>query len=381
MSVGSAETAPSGRKELRPYRNSPLVELVERVVHESDRQALHELHDYRTVFKFRQSERMLLAEYLNRLRLGLAKEEPEQADQVYDLTLDKFINLPLEGTPTAEEDGSSKIRGPNCRNYFRAFLKRMSESRKDKSGMCAVEEEALAAQSLQGLVTRHFFLSRLECARKNTDGFTRYDWTIVDGRITVFLPRKLQGRERRAWLEENIPDADLGRPNERERIQQIINRRFHRVRQVSFEAQMHSIADQSHANNPAIDNVFRNLSVEGLAGLVSEEKTENINQLRPAIRALGKEALRKMILHIFETISEDAYEPSAIAKEYNLSKSTMSRFAGARWTENPEAESTAIPDLWHNTSCTLAKHPAYIEAAQEAGVWKRATEILHNRET
>ena len=381
MSVRSTVTASLGRKESRPYRYSSLVELAECVVHDSDRQALHELHDYRTVFKYRQSERMLLAEYLERLRRELAEEDVVQADQIYYLTLDKFSNLPPQDAPTTAEDDHPRGRGPDCRNYFRAFLKWMVENRKGKSVLCAVEEEGLAARSLQGLIRRHFSLSRLECVRKNSGGFTRYDWMIENGRITVFLPRELEGRQRRAWLEEYIPDADPGRPDERERIQDIINKRFQRVWQVSFEDQRHSAAHHSHVSDLLADDVFRNLTVEGLARFVSEEKAQNIDRQRPAIRALGSKTLKKMILDVFETISEDAYEPSAIAKEYNLSKSTMSRFAGTRWAEESEGEDTKVPDLWFNTSCTLAKHPVYIEAAQQAGVWKRTKKILHSRKT
>jgi len=280
------------------YRMLPLAALVERIVESGDRLALREFHDCRTIFRLPGSEPMLFAQFVATLRDRQAGRLPDEAlERVYDLTIDKFLNIP---------DGR---QGPDCRLYFRAFLRYALIRHTDRAADPAIEAEMALAGMLQSLVVRHFHLSCLEAIRS-----------------LRFLSR----------LRTSQFDCTIG----------------------SYE--MPRGADCE-------------IRERGLPRVVADEKACNIDRQRPAIRALGPHAVRRLVLQILTGILDDDYNESSLAGQFGLSKATFSRFAGARWSPGSPGR---IPDLWRNVAQVLARHTAFIEAAQEAGVWQDVKAVI-----
>jgi len=254
-----------------------------------------------------------------------------------------------------------KRNGPNCRLYFRAFLKRVEESFRNRQPATQCEEEYRAAKIMQGLVRRHFILSRLEAERNSNPFWSRYNWDVKGRTIIVWLPVSIKGRGRRAWLEENIDAPEPLQDLERERIQGIINRKLIRESLIPLRERDLETYQEPISQNPWGESFETSLATE-----VAEEKARKINRQRSAIKALGKENLKQLIHRIFDEIGCSEYKDVKVAGDFGLSKATLSRFAGRRWHEREGK----IPDLWLNTAHVLSSNKVFKEVAQEFGFWK-----------
>jgi len=363
------------------YRNLSLVELVKKIVDKSDRLALEEFHNNRTLFRYSGRPPLLFTDFLKELRESAAKKvwaapnAIETADKAYDLTIDKFNNLPPKKKSSRRakigtDRNEIKLKGSDCRLYFNAFLRGVTQSFETDPPTSQIDEEARAAMFLQGLVERHFHLSLLEAERRANPFWSRYYWRVKGGIICVWLPVSLEGRDRRDWLEKNIDDPDPLRPRERERIQSIIGRKFVRESFVPFNTDSCSSNKAKLLPWPGSGETFG----ISLAGAVAEEKTKNIRLQRWSIRALGEERLKELILRIFEDLNCGEYKDRKVARDFGISKATFSRFGGSRWLSG-----SAIPDLWRNTAEVLSAQPIFGEVAKNAGVWEQVQSTL-NRE-
>ena len=359
------------------YRSLSLVNLIREIAEKSDFQALDEFHNNRTLFRYADRPPLLFTHFLEKLReseLGRDRPAPnvyEIADLAYNLTVDKFSNQPEDpqlSTCKKRESGEKvKRKGTDCRLYFKAFLKRVEKSFENIQPATQLEEEFSAAKIMQGLVVRHFNLSRLE-AKRSTDPFwSRYNWKIKDKNIWVWLPVSLIGQERRAWLEKNIDDPDPLREEERGRIQTIIDRNLIKERFVPIH-EAHGQTDDKTSYCSGTDEEFR----KSLAEIVAKEKADHIKEQRRAIQELGKEGLKQLVLRIFEDIDGCEYSDGKIAGDFGLSKATLSRFAGSQWRE----KKTSIPDLWLNTAQVISENPTFKKVAKEAGSWKQVEATL-----
>ena len=107
------KTSPSiDHPKIQAYRRMELRDLLRLIVKQSDRQALQEFHDHRTIFTNFEGRHMRFAEYLRHLCNGaLAQFWGQLSFEAYDQTIDKFNNLPQEGE-----------NGIDCRKYFQAVL-------------------------------------------------------------------------------------------------------------------------------------------------------------------------------------------------------------------------------------------------------------------
>ena len=145
------------------------------------------------------SRKLLLIDYLDRLRgrknysRTIDIRESNIRDCAYDLTLEKYLNLNAE-------------KGPDCRNYYGAFLKIMQRKIDEGIYSTKIEEESDAGRIFQKLVNVNFYRSRLECIRK-IKLTKRYLWNTGKGEIPIEYPAYMTGREIREWLEENIKDV------------------------------------------------------------------------------------------------------------------------------------------------------------------------------
>jgi len=273
----------------------------------------------------------------------------------FDLTVDKFTLLPQDGSAAA----SRHHVGPDCRIHFRNFLDRVVEWRERNRGRGQLHEEVAAAGMLQDQVAREFWRSCLEAKRSCNPGRTRYTWT--------------PGHERRAWLEANVEDPEPLRPDERRRVQDIIDERLGIPHQVGLDDV--SLVPARHPGRDPMHSIEEDITVHGLAKVIADEKAENLGLQRPAIQALGRSRLRALIVRIFGDLGDGCYEEKRLAEEFGLSRAALSRFAGSRWRSRPRSRP---PDLWVNVARTLAGHKPFAEAARAFGAWPRVETALRD---
>ena len=347
------------------YRSLSLFDLISEIVENNDLQALSEFHNNRRIFSYNNT-RLVLVEFLNELRESVirggssSRNTLDVADRSFDLTLAKFSNLPLPPNPahSIKKNNSDELtrRGPNACLYFKAFLKRCEKSFNKKPLKGEIEREIRAGELLMGLVRRQFSFSIIDAERELLNPFrSRYNLKVDGGTITLYLPVAIKGLERRKWLEEHVEVENVKPSGEkRECIQALINRNYANQRMVALrEAQ--NVPDKS-IHWP--DDGSRPPS---LAEVVAEEKAHNIEKQRPAIRALGKETLKQLILRIFDGIVDTHYSDGKVAEDFGLSRGTLSRFAGSHWGKK---EGNPPPDLWKNMGQVLLKNCHFEELAR-----------------
>ncbi len=367
-SCGTTDWTPAGRTA-DAWRKVGLVSLVRAIAVAADEAALNELHASRTVFQHDGSV-CLLAGYVDRLRADAMGWCPAPvADGAYNMTVDKFSRLP---------DNRERQRRDNttdCRCYFFSYLSFLGERNVPEGYWETIEGERVASRILQRHVRRHFRLSVLECRRH---GFmTRYVWRLPQGSMTLLMPRDISGSERRRWLRRHVRDVDPTRPGERTRVQAIIDGQVGGNRHVSID-HMAGLPQPRNGPSPAsslLDGLANGEERTDLGRVVAEEKADAVDDQRPAIRALGADALRRLVLRIFSDLSEGCLDSSRVADEFNLSRATLSRFAGTRWQRRT---SPTVPDLYRNTARLLVRDPDFILAARAAGVWPCVRRIAND---
>ena len=354
------------------YRSFSLVDLAAKVVEQEDPAALEEILN-RTLFHSAERPRLRFTEYLETLSIwALGKtwrsvKSIETADKTYDMTLDKFSNMT---SAPGLQPVQMKRNGPDCRLYWRAFLDYVKKEFEKDPPAGHLEAEKRAAASLQRFVRRHFFLSFLEAERAANEFWSRYNWRVGNRSIILWLPRFLKGAERRKWLEKNIHDPNPDSPQERERIQAVIGRKLGTMAFVQMREDI-----GTDPSGDIIDEISgsRHFGTE-LSQLVAKEKSADIENQRRSIRKLGKKNLKRLVLRIFKDIESGSFQDQQVAKDFGLSKSTFSRFAGSRWQSSG---TDTIPDLWLNTAQVLASHEDFKAAAIEAGVYADVKKILN----
>jgi hypothetical protein len=360
------------------YRHLSLLQLADLIAREGDGGALHELHDRRKVFCHRGGELLRLAEFVDRLR----REDRSRwwcggdsgiVDRAYDLTIGKFSNLP--SAHNARPCHSQRPAGPDCRRYFQAFLEYVGRQGGGEGLTGEIQKEQASARLLQSLVTRHFYLSCLECRRSCQTLARRYLWKVDGHVLPLWLPLEIPFRASRMWLEAHVGDVDPKRPGERQRIQTIVDEIMTRKRIVSLdiENEAEAVAQPNRAGLLTEESTF----VTDLADMVAEGKVRGIQRQRPAIQALGADRLRQLICQVFDDLAAGSYEPVRMAGLFGLSKATMSRFAGSRWSDRPpKALPMSVPDLWRNTAKTLAADDRFMSVVRSVGLAGRIEKVL-----
>ena len=347
-------------------RSLSVIALIERIVNDADHSALREFHNHRHLFRVFNSTSVRFAEYVQDLRKKFTSKPSQIVDDAHDLTIDKFSGIP---DPSLDQEPAK--HGPDCRHYFKAFLQFFYKNTRQKSiPLNSIHEETLAANYLQGLVRRHFYLSILECERRLNRTRNRYVWRINGGSVTVRFPDGFKGHLRREWLENHIPDIDLSRPGESYRIQEKIDA-FFGLNSTACDNHVSYHPEDGAVNPPVFSDWYPNCPID-LVETIALEKAISIETQRPAIQSLGPDTIRNMVRAIFHAIERERYGVSDMANRFGISKSTVSRFAGNQWEENQEN----IPDLWQNTAHVVSKHPALIGAAQESGIWQTIVKVL-----
>jgi hypothetical protein len=354
-----------------------LLQLLCRIVYHSDNEARNELHDNRVLFHHKHKCKYRLAEYIDALRgSALARKwcgHETMVMEAYNLTIDKFFNIPDK----TDNDEQARLHGPDCRYYLEACIQYMTQLLNEKSPPNALAAEMIFSEALAGMAERQFRFSCLEAQRKARRFDRRYRWRSPGGDLYVRLPSAVPRQQCRTWLETNIGEVNPQRHGEKERVQAMINRLLAK-KQIFLLSELHHIEERLPSiTDPLPFMIEEQISVDGLATVVAEEKSENIKQQRPTIRLLGKDKLKELIHAIFTRLADGDYVEKDIACSFGLSAATFCRFAGARWKKDgDDMTANHVPDLWRNTAHTLAGHSDFITAAQKAGVWKRVREIL-----
>ncbi|HBG25745.1 MAG: hypothetical protein A2Y10_20290 [Planctomycetes bacterium GWF2_41_51] len=347
-------------KNALDYAQLSLIELTERIVSDSDRSALSQLHENRPLFRYKSERPLLMVDFLLKL-----KQQPQSRqwcnnnhmamEQAFDLTLSKFLNIP-KNFRSFQED--AETCGPDCRYYFRAFNKHIWAQISSKGLKNELEIEFMAAKSLQNFVCRHFYLSCLEYRRKEQKFVRKISYKASDMNLTLWIPVQMTSKMFDKWFKQNCGDGGCNQHD----IQEQIDNYLFCGKVISLED-----LDEGCKQGNDFSSVMKDqISSFGLAETVADEKSDNIDQQRTAIRDLGKIKLKNLVLKIFEYLGSGGKDYMSILTEFSLSKATFSRFAGRRWQNN----NGGIPDLWKNTAHILAIHPDFIETVKEAGLWK-----------
>jgi len=366
------------RAQCGDYAGVSIVELARCISESGDRDALCELHLNRPVFSSRTGRWVVISELLFELKdsaltFQWCGRDPVAVEQAYDLTLAKFYSVP----PDSDDSPSADAReGPNCRWDYRAFHEQVSREFQQRPPTNIIKAEARAAQALQRMVVRHFYLSCLECRRRATKLVRRYTWKVHGGRLVLWLPVEMGGNCCRKWLRENVSDPDPERPGERDRVQAIVDRSLVRRKILSYD-QLGEDDVYAGVKAAELPTLSEEISSIGLADTVAREKAEAIAEQRPAIRSLGGTKLKELIQTVFESLAQGRCNAEQIASHFGLSKATFSRFAGCQWRrDGGDTAAANIPDLWRNTAQILAKHDDFAAIAQKAGVWHHVHRIV-----
>ena len=275
----------------------------------------------------------------------------------------KFRNIPSQNLKPikSDEDALDNKRftwNVDCRKYFKDLLKKIDEELKKKPITSEIEIEETVAKVTTKFVMRHFYLSMKECKRRNTTS-TRYAWEVGGRKIYLFRPSYLTAEQLRKWLEDHITDVNPDAPHEKDRIQAIIDNKYPcgaNIRTDDLEvfnesgredeswivknfpgdtdvlAEDPEIADELKIEGkPPIEYEEGNEFSDRLSDHVAKEKSENLENLRPAIGSLGKEGVYNLVKRIFADMADEQYNLSEVARNFNLSKATLSRFAGSDW--------------------------------------------------
>jgi hypothetical protein len=365
-----------GLKDRIDYGQMPLLQLEDRIANSSDRQALKELHNNR-LFDHQEYQRSYhLAEYISmkkssKIAWDWCGHEPLVLEEAYNRTVDKFNNMPAR----TDNDEQHEPPGPDCRLYFSAVSKYTTELFKEKPPANAIQAEIIATEMLRKMIDRQFYFSCLEARRKEYKFARRYRWELDQGDLYLWIPWEVPGQRCREWLQANIGQVDPLRYGEKDRVQAIIDGLFLK-RKIFFLSELHQLEEKlPPCTDPLSSMMEEQVTVDGLAETVADEKAENIKRQRRTIQRLGKEKLRKLIYSIFNALARGEYVEHRIAASYGLSPATFSRFAGAHWNKNCD-DTSSVPALWSNTAHTLAGHLKFVMEAKKAGVLKRVREIL-----
>lgn len=339
---------PNLRMKPRNYASVPLAALIEEIAIGPSVQALTELHNNRTVFATWDEAGLVFVQLLRRLADNAVGDgwPQNEIDAAVSLTTDKFTQM------------AQSSEGLDCRTTFRAVAAEIQEM----PAMDSLTQEVQVAGLLNNCVRRQFKWALKEARRTCTR--TRYVWRVRGGEIRLLMPKSVSGNARAKWLMRHVPDVDPYRTGERERVQAAIDSELS-AHPIPLE--LVQVADTASIEPwRALDRVTE----DGLAACVAAEKARNVDNLRPAIRALGPERVRELVLTIFESVTDDRVKHTAIAEKFGLDDATLSRFAGKVVT------SQAAPDLWRNLAGLLAANVIFRETFSGTRMWDYVQELV-----
>ena len=365
---------PSG---LDRYARLAVIVLLRLVIARGDTKALREVHDHRRII-WHNGELVSIAEYIYRLSETKAAREwsgrdPVVLDLALDNTIDKFSNLPDSRAPGSGRSCGSRGDGPDCRYYLRALVHRTQRISPKWYSMSRFEKDRAIARAFPSFAGRHFAWSCRDMYKRQHRLSTQFTIETENGKLTVYLPVEIPGAERAQWIRDHVGEVDPSRPCERERVQEIIDRTVARRRIVSLSVLEEEVGQFVAFEGRLPWSLEHGLSAKGLIETVALEKAANADRLRPALHTLPPARVLGLVETILTAMGNGRYHPARIAREFGLSKSCMTRFAGPNWLDGGNQ---ALPDLFRNTAWVLARSPVFLAAADEAGVLPGVLEAI-----
>lgn len=342
----------------KEYCDLSIQKLIEKITLNHDQKVLNHLLSYRKVIQF-EGKRMIIPHYIQELRKKefypyikpWYNEEhlEEKLDLTYDRTIQKFCVL---------NSNSNNFEGPFCNRQYEVIYNKLDELGNSNQNYGQIQNEMNAEKIIKSTIIRHIKYSWLEVCRRTNRVYKRYRWELPSGTIELKKPLGIEAREFRKWLEKNIIDPKPELKNEKYRIQREIDGWFGHSAEVDYQELENKIFQNEKL---ILDGEYP----EDFISLISTEKSESIDKLRPAVRALGKIKVKELVGKILIAIMNDENNDNSIAKEYKLSKATYSRFAGRKWEEGPIIN---IPDLWANIASIVVRDPVVMELAISLGL-------------
>ena len=335
-----------------PYQAMDMIELMSTIC-DDDWNALSELME-RTLLTFR-GKRVTLVHWVSS-----QIDQPGQGwrggdtlrELAGDLLMDRFSRMPLE------PDGKT-----DCRNYYGAYLKGLQDEWLKPGVRRSLGQLHDAMRRFQGYVLRHWHFCLKEARRREQKWLVAYDyWTENGSRVHLYVPACISGPNRDRWLEQLAGPIEAA---DKDRVQSKIDAWVEhdlRERERGLRSEIASDPFGTGTSPFVIENGW---SHNGLARTVASEKARAPGRLRRTIAELGPERIKQLVLRIFGDVLAGTYHPSAVAKDFALHKSVMTRFAAARWKP---ADDGPVPDLWSNTAQVLASRPQFRAALEEAGL-------------
>lgn len=243
------------------------------------------------------NKRILLPEFLKKLRdnnfytiITISRNEQhleEKFDLTYNRTLQKFSVL---------QTNKEKIEGPYSNNQYQELLNQILEYQKQKKEATQIDVEIKIEELLKRMIIRHIKYSWLEVCRMSNRLYQRYRWELPTGTIELKKPQGIDGRDFTEWLNKNIKDPNPLQKNEKYRVQKEIDDWFGHYVEVDY-----SDIENYHNKN---ENIYAESEKypENFTELIAGEKSKTADQQRPAIRNLGKEKIKDLVVRILEDI-------------------------------------------------------------------------------
>lgn len=338
------------------YQKLSIFNLIEKVALDKDQRALNHLLDNLKLIQYNDT-RYLFYDFLNLLYkrqfspyINIKKNETdlnEKLELTYEKTLKQFSVL----RPNKK---SIKMAGPFCNAKYNRLYEQI----------VGINENSIG-ERFQYLVLSTIKFSWLESCRELNKFYERYRWRVDNEYIELYRPIKIDARDFRVWLNENINLSEFRGGDRKQNIQQLVYNHFGFQREVPFydDYTQHEVFNQSH--DPLEVNEKRYIG-KFLFKIIAKEKSENFKLLRPSIRRLGKQKVKELVLKILDQFDDMKFSDASIANEYGLDKATFSRFASSKWSRDDGID--RIPDLWKNIAGVISRNPNFVDAAVTLGI-------------
>jgi hypothetical protein len=336
------------------------LDLIERIVEQREKCCTHELFLNRYIHEPKTNELMTPCQYLIHLSEIDRKKGNEYCNETFQHAYNKFMNM----------DETHSRKAINCIHTYKRMLIRIRKELSLHSELSQLEIEGKVQSTLCTFIGWQYNKSKLDILRKYCP-YTRYSWAVHGGKIQLWMPRILRGRDRNKWLQLNISNPDPNRVGEADRIQRVID-------SVPYTDFVRYVAEKRVFKTPKNGMTYPELlrlgQLKGYDVALANEKTSpsSFKQQRPKIQELGKKKLKQLILRIFHDLVEDKFIAKQVGAEYGLKAPTLSRFAGMGWMNKLDnGKRIIIPDLWNNLAQLLSHDEEFLNNLKDLNFWEQ----------